>query len=201
MYSATGNLAGMRRLAKAAAEGGKTNVAFMASILTANGEACVELLISTKRLPKAAFFVRTYMPSRIDEIVTLWKQDLSTVSETAASALACPSENPELFPDMEIALQVEKIFLGQRDATAPTGIPAADYLTAKDDLDLNLIALIKGQSGQSQPQQSPEAESKVPEPERMMRTQRKRRLKWQQKWRPKWQLKLRLRQHLKQLQR
>jgi coatomer subunit beta' len=90
------------------------------------------------------------------------------VSETAASALACPSENPELFPDMEIALQVEKMFLGQRDATAPTGIPAADYLTAKDDLDLNLIALIKsqsGQSGQSQPLQSPEAESKVPEPE------------------------------------
>jgi coatomer subunit beta' len=66
---------------------------------------------------------------------------------------------------MDIALQVEKMFLGQRDSTAPTGIPAADYLTAKDDLDLNLIALIKGQAGgQSQPQQSPEAgESKVPE--------------------------------------
>jgi coatomer subunit beta' len=167
MYSATGNLAGMQRLAKAAADGGKTNVAFMAYILTANVEACVELLIATKRLPEAAFFVRTYMPSRIDEIVALWKQDLSTVSETAASALACPSENPELFPDMDIALQVEKMFLGQRDSTAPTGIPAADYLTAKDDLDLNLIALIKGQAGgQSQPQQSPEAgESKVPEPQ------------------------------------
>jgi coatomer subunit beta' len=162
MYSATGNLAGMQRLAKAAAIGGKTNVAFMAYILTANVEACVDLLISTKRLPEAAFFVRTYLPSRIDEVVALWKQDLSSVSESAASALAAPTENPDLFPDMDIALQVEKMFLGQRDATKGTGIPASDYFTAKDDLDLNLIALIKSRS---QPQAPPEDESKVPEPE------------------------------------
>ena len=145
-YSATGNFAGMERLAKLAAEGGKTNVAFVAYLLTSNVEACADLLIATKRLPEAAFFVRTYLPSRIDEVVSLWKKDLASVSESASNALASPSLNPELFPDMNIALQVESMFLSQRDATKATGIPASDYLTAKDDLNLNLIQLIKAQT-------------------------------------------------------
>jgi coatomer subunit beta' len=146
LYSATGNLEGTEKLAKLAAAGGKTNVAFVCYLLTGNVEACADLLISTKRLPEAAFFVRTYIPSRIDEIVKLWKADLASVSETASKALATPTENPELFPDVEIALQVEKMFLAQRDTTKGVGIPATDYLTAKDDLDLDLIALIKARS-------------------------------------------------------
>lgn len=145
LYSATGNFAGMERLAKLATTGGKTNVAFLAHMLTGNVEACAELLISTKRLPEAAFFVRTYLPSRIDETVALWKKDLASVSETAAKSLSSPTENPELFPDMDIALQVEHMFLAQRDATKGTGIPSSDYMTAKDDLELNLISLIKQQ--------------------------------------------------------
>eukprot|EP00567_Pseudictyota_dubia_P002390 CAMPEP_0197466024 /NCGR_PEP_ID=MMETSP1175-20131217/64840_1 /TAXON_ID=1003142 /ORGANISM="Triceratium dubium, Strain CCMP147" /LENGTH=910 /DNA_ID=CAMNT_0043002053 /DNA_START=58 /DNA_END=2786 /DNA_ORIENTATION=- len=146
MYSATGNLDGMEKLAKSAEEGGKTNVAFVAHLLTGNVEACADLLISTKRLPEAAFFARTYLPSRVDEIVSLWKEDLSKVSESAANALANPADNPDKFPDRDIALQVEKMFLAQRDATKATGIPASDYPTAKDDLDLNLIDLIKSRS-------------------------------------------------------
>ena len=88
LYSATGNLEKMATLAELARAGGKTNVAFVAYILTSNVEACADLLIETKRLPEAAFFVRTYLPSRMDEVVALWKKDLSTVSETAAKALA-----------------------------------------------------------------------------------------------------------------
>lgn len=144
-YSATGNYSGMERLAMLATDGGKTNVAFMANLLTGNVEACADILIATKRLPEAAFFVRTYLPSRIDEVVSLWKNDLSTVSESAANALASPSQNPEMFPDMDVALQVEQMFLSQREATKENGIPASDYLTAKNDLDLNLIKLVKGE--------------------------------------------------------
>jgi coatomer subunit beta' len=147
LYSATGNLEGMEKLAKLATEGGKTNVAFVANLLTGNVEACADLLIATKRLPEAAFFARTYLPSRVDEIVALWKENLSSISESAANALAAPKDNPELFPDMDIALQVEQMFIAQRDATKGTGIPASDYLTAKDDLELNLIDLIKAPLG------------------------------------------------------
>ncbi len=147
LYSAVGNLAGMERLAVASAAHGKTNVAFVAYLLTGNVEACTDLLISTKRLPEAAMFVRTYLPSRIEEIVALWKQDLSSVSATAAESLASPSSNPAFFPDMDIALQVEQMFLAQRDATKGIGMPGTEYLTAKDDLDLNLIQLIKARQG------------------------------------------------------
>lgn len=151
LYSAIGNYNGMEKLAKLATAGGKTNVAFVANLLTSNVEACIELLVSTKRLPEAAFFVRTYLPSKIDETVAKWKTDLATVSETAAKSLATPNEYPELFPDIDIALQVEKMFLSQRDMTKATGIPACEYLTAKDDLDLNLIELIKSQMNPKPP--------------------------------------------------
>jgi coatomer subunit beta' len=147
MYSATGNLAGMERLADLASKDGKTNVGFVSHFLTGNVEACADLLVSTKRLPEAAMFVRTYLPSRMDEVVALWKEDLASVSETAAKALATPSENPDLFPDLDIGIQVEQMFLAQRDATKATGMPASEYLTAKDDLELNLIALIKARQG------------------------------------------------------
>lgn len=146
LYSATGNLSGMERLAKLATDAGKFNVAFVAHLLTGNVEACADLLITTKRLPEAAFFVRTYIPSRIDEVVGLWKKDLAGVSESASNSLATPSQNPELFPDLDIALQVEQMFLANRATTKATGIPAVDYMTAKGDLDLNLINLIKGHS-------------------------------------------------------
>jgi len=157
LYSAVGNLDGMKRLATLAAAGGKTNVAFVAYLLTGNVEACADLLISTRRLPEAAFFVRTYLPSRIDEVVAIWKKDLASVSESAAKSLAAPTDNPDLFPDMNIALQVEQMFVAQREATKTTGIAAVDYLTAKDDLDLNLIELIKSRSASQE-------EAKVEEP-------------------------------------
>jgi len=146
MYSAIGNLVGMESLAKAAEADGKTNIAFSAYLLTGNVEACADILISSNRLPEAAFFARTYVPSRVDEIVSLWKADLAKISESAAEALVKPFDKKEAFPDFDIALQVEKMFLTQRDATKASGIPSSEYLTAKEDLELNLIDLIKSQS-------------------------------------------------------
>ena len=136
----------MESLAKAAEADGKTNIAFSAYLLTGNVEACADILISSNRLPEAAFFARTYVPSRVDEIVSLWKADLAKISESAAEALVKPSDKKEAFPDFDIALQVEKMFLTQRDATKASGIPSTEYLTAKEDLELNLIDLIKSQS-------------------------------------------------------
>jgi len=149
LYSAIGNFAGMEELAKRAQADGKNNVSFIAYLLTGNVEACADLLISTNRLPEAAFFARTYLPSRVEEIVSLWKADLMKVSETAANSLADPAAHPELFPDRDVALQVEKMFMAQREATKGSGIPSTDYPTAKDDLDLDLIALVKSQGAKA----------------------------------------------------
>jgi coatomer subunit beta' len=158
LYSAVGNLAGVERLAELATANGKTNVGFIAHLLTGNVEACAEILVKTKRLPEAALFVRTYLPSKMDEIVAIWKKDLASVSETAAEALASPSTNPELFPDLAIGVQVEQMFLAQREATMGAGMPSCEYPTAKSDLDLNLIELIKAR------QAIDGGEEKQPEP-------------------------------------
>merc|ERR1719375_1050448 len=143
-----------------AKEKGKTNIAFLSYLLTGNVEECADLLIATNRLPEAAFFARTYLPSRVGDIVSLWKDDLSKVSETAAKALADPAGNPDLFPDFDVAAQVEQMFLSQREATKATGIPSTQYPTAKDDLNLDLIALVKSQGGPPAPPAPPAAPKK-----------------------------------------
>ena len=146
MYSAVGNYAGMESLAKSAEAGGKTNVAFTAYLLTGNVEACVNILVNTSRFPEAAFFARTYLPSRVDEIVALWKNDLSKVSESAAETLISPSDDKASFPDFDTALTIEQMFLSQRAESQGKGVPSTNYLTSKDDLELNLIELIKARA-------------------------------------------------------
>jgi coatomer subunit beta' len=93
----------------------------------------------------------------------MWKEDLSSISETAAKALASPSENPDLFADHDIALQVEQMFMAQRAASSGAGIPASDYMTAKDDLELNLIDLLKQRADGAPPAAPPEADPAPPE--------------------------------------
>lgn len=44
---------------------------------------CVDLLINTKRLPEAALFARTYIPSEVSRVVALWKESLGKVSHVA----------------------------------------------------------------------------------------------------------------------
>ena len=52
---------------------GKFNVAFLSNMLTGNMDACLNLLVSANRLPEAAMFCRTYLPSKTAEITQKWK--------------------------------------------------------------------------------------------------------------------------------
>lgn len=68
LYSARGSVDGMRTLTGEALEGGKNNVAFLARFLLGDLPGCVDLLIASGRTPEAAFFARTYLPSRVSEV-------------------------------------------------------------------------------------------------------------------------------------
>lgn len=68
LYSARGSAKGMTDLAALADEQGKLNVAFLAAFLLGRLEDCVDLLIKADRIPEAAFFARTYTPSRVSEV-------------------------------------------------------------------------------------------------------------------------------------
>lgn len=52
---------------------GKFNVAFLSNMLTGNLDACLALLLSANRLPEAAMFCRSYLPSKTAEVTAKWK--------------------------------------------------------------------------------------------------------------------------------
>lgn len=68
LHTATGSAAGMDMLVSAAQDQGKHNVQFLAAFLLGRLSDCVDLLISSGRIPEAAFFARTYLPSRVSEV-------------------------------------------------------------------------------------------------------------------------------------
>lgn len=53
-------------------------------------EKCLQILLDSNRIPEAAFFARTYLPSEISRIVELWREQLSKVNEKAGQSLADP---------------------------------------------------------------------------------------------------------------
>jgi len=136
LYSSIGALSGMNTLAQMAIKKGKNNIAFMCYLLTRQVSKCLDLLCETGRIPEAAFFARTYLPSEIPRIVKLWRRDLQTVNEKAAESLADPTEYENLFPDLHWALQAEEHFKQEVR-------PAAVYPEILDEIDRDLIKELK----------------------------------------------------------
>ena len=67
LHSAHGSGAGLAALVGKAEAAGRLNVAFLCQLLAGRLDACVDLLLAAGRIPEAAFFARTYLPSRISE--------------------------------------------------------------------------------------------------------------------------------------
>mmetsp|Transcript_31650 Transcript_31650/g.94312 ORF Transcript_31650/g.94312 Transcript_31650/m.94312 type:complete len:1010 (-) Transcript_31650:167-3196(-) len=138
LFAAQGNRAGLSQLTADASEGGKHNVAFLALFLLGRTEHCLQLLLKTGRLPEAAFFARTYLPSRMSEVTKVWKKDLERQNPKAAESLADPSEYPNLFPDLEWALKAEQLqtALLSRDAPASDQYAAYEGSTLRNMIEL-----------------------------------------------------------------
>ena len=71
---------------------GKQNIAFICHFLLGRLDACVDLLVGCGRLPEAAFFARTYAPSRMTEVLRGCARD--------ARELGCSGslDNPAVAP-------------------------------------------------------------------------------------------------------
>lgn len=135
---ATGNRDAMAALAAQAESLGKNNVAFVSFFLLGEVEKCIELLCSTDRIPEAAFLARTYMPSKVSDVVKLWREDLGKVNKKMADALADPLEYENMFPDIALGIKAEALFKAKR----ATPIPAADYLDHVDDINIDMIEAV-----------------------------------------------------------
>ncbi len=67
LHTAKGSAAGLAELVEAAGAQNRQNVVFLCQLLLGDLHACVDLLLATGRIPEAAFFARTYLPSRMTE--------------------------------------------------------------------------------------------------------------------------------------
>ena len=68
LYTAKGSGNGLADLIKDAGAQNRQNIVFLCHLLLGNLNACVDLLIASSRIPEAAFFARTYVPSRMTEV-------------------------------------------------------------------------------------------------------------------------------------
>lgn len=124
LATSAGNRESMVEIEQAASNAGQSNVAFAVNFLLGRCDKCLEILVDTNRLPEAAFFARTYLPSQIPTVVSLWRASLSAMHSRLGAAIASPAETMNLFPEMQHSLKTE-CFLSQQ--TPQSGLPADQY--------------------------------------------------------------------------
>uniref|UniRef100_A0A2N9FTN9 Coatomer subunit beta' n=1 Tax=Fagus sylvatica TaxID=28930 RepID=A0A2N9FTN9_FAGSY len=124
LYSSLGDAEGISELALLAKNQGKNNVAFLCLFMLGKLEECLALLLESNRIPEAAFMARSYLPSKVADIVDIWRKDLNKVNPKAAESLADPNEYPNLFEDWQLALYAES------NVTETRGVypPAHEYI-------------------------------------------------------------------------
>uniref|UniRef100_T1GNT3 BPTI/Kunitz inhibitor domain-containing protein n=1 Tax=Megaselia scalaris TaxID=36166 RepID=T1GNT3_MEGSC len=125
----------MKDLSEMGHENGKHNIAFLATFLRGDVEGCLKILIETNRLPEAAFFARTYIPSKMTETINLWREELAKHNEKAGQSLADPEKYENLFPGYTEALRLEKHLEKERNPNAK--IPANLYSSFPLNIDRN----------------------------------------------------------------
>ncbi|CAH1117705.1 unnamed protein product [Phaedon cochleariae] len=131
----------VRSLGESTNAEGKHNLSFLSYFLVGDLNKCIDILITTGRLPEAAFFARSYLPDRISEIVELWRVQLSAVNEKAGQSLADPKSYENLFPGLQDAIVAQR-FMEQCNRGL---LPAAIATTVTPNHDRNVIAEVQAQ--------------------------------------------------------
>ncbi|XP_055502399.1 coatomer subunit beta' [Leucoraja erinacea] len=136
LATASGNAPMVDKLAEVVEKDGKNNVAFMTYFMQGKLDNCLELLIKTGRLPEAAFFSRTYLPSQVSRVVKLWKESLAKINQKAAESLADPTEYENLFPGLKEAFAAEQYL---KESSKTKCRPARDYPLVTPNEERNII--------------------------------------------------------------
>ncbi|KRX86936.1 Coatomer subunit beta', partial [Trichinella pseudospiralis] len=162
LASSCGDVDVMQHVANESMQCKLYNIAFMAHLLLGNRKECLEILITTGRLPEAAFFARTYLPSEISRVVGLWKAKIADKHPKVAESLADPDGYPNLFPHYADALQCDKLY---EEIFSSTTLDAACYPLLQTNCTLeNMVSLAKDSkysSGKSEIAKSNENEDDV----------------------------------------
>lgn len=123
LATSSGDADMVRNLGDLGASQGKHNISFLSMFLLGDLEKCLDILINTNRLPEAAFFARTYIPSKISYVVGLWRNELAKINEKAGQSLADPEQYENLFPGLQDALKTEQFLLQQKRTLPANAAP------------------------------------------------------------------------------
>ena len=139
LYSSLGIEEKLRKLADHSFEAGKMNIAFVCYFTMKDVEKCIDCLVNSGRVPEAAFFARSYCPSKISSVVKKWKQELSSVSEVAAESLCDPTEFPQKFQELSVGTKTEKKLLEFYDKK----YEASEYFNVMNLFNYDVLDLVK----------------------------------------------------------
>jgi coatomer subunit beta' len=141
LYGARSDMQALLLLSDTAAASHKMNAAFLASFMAGDLERCLNLLISSGRIPEAAVFARTYVPSKVAPVVELWRSSLRKVGNIrVADALADPVSHPHMFPEMDEILAGEAAAAQLRDARK--NLPSTSFAQYRDEIGMDLADLL-----------------------------------------------------------
>lgn len=116
LYTSSASEDGLRWVASKAQEVGQHNVAFTCLWSVGDVDACLDLLIKTDRLAEAVQTAHTYKPSRLLEIVGLWKASLEKSGKgKVARLIGSPDQDPDMFPNFDESLRLEQEGGGHAD--------------------------------------------------------------------------------------
>jgi len=152
LASATGDASALSSLATGSGAGDKYNVAFLSYFMMGKLEECLDLLVKSDRLPEAAMFARTYLPSKVSSVLPAWKAELGKTSTKAAERLADPATYENLFPKHAESLEVEKFVAKERQDLRPASSYTSVKASHERDLFSEYAQLMRDGSG-SQPEE------------------------------------------------
>ncbi|XP_063837636.1 coatomer subunit beta' isoform X1 [Ostrinia nubilalis] len=152
LYAAsTGDKALLEEVARTAAAQGDDNVAFLALFTLNNLQACLDMLIARDKMPEAAFFSRSYLPSQTSNVVKMWRDKVSATNKKSGQSLADPLQYENLFPEHKDSLTLEEF---QRQHTL---LPPAEVSNLDRDLAKEMEEAIKKELWKPQPLESSES--------------------------------------------
>merc|ERR1719383_1572265 len=166
LATSSGDKAAVQNLAEDAEKEGKFNVAFLSNMLTGNLDACLNLLLSANRLPEAAMFCRSYLPSKTAEVTAQWK---GTLTGKKAESIASPEKYPNLFDQYEESLTAEAFYKSTAVPQLASDYAEVEPITERDLIEESIGFEVDDTEVEPEVQESPVvpevAAAPVPEPE------------------------------------
>ena len=123
----------MASIGEQSRKSGQFNIAFLSNFVLGKLDTCLDILIENQRLPEAAFFARTYLPSQIGRIVGMWREKLKQANmERAAQALANPTDYENLFPGLVDTYKTEQFLREENRPRAARDHPTVQVCLSLD---------------------------------------------------------------------